>query len=97
MKNKMTTTIDLDQLLAEIRKSRRHGKLPARSIVKLTLEWELDVDGAGAESSCVAKPECETVDDSAPVEHEGDDGSAENAGPLPKPDWRSTLAHFPDE
>lgn len=95
MKNKMTTTIDLDQLLADVKKSRKQGKLSEHSVVKLTLEWELDVDESGVEpvpDDDVASP---TEDASAAPKDKAASGKNPNSDE--KPDWRSTLAQFPND
>jgi len=90
MKNKMTTTIDLNVLLAEVEKSIRNDEsIGEHSVLKLTLEWELDFDHLkanhtpqpvdnGATDSVVATPNDETRD------QESDD-------------WQATVAQFPDD
>ena len=95
MKNKMTTTIDLNVLLAEVEKSIRIDEsIREHGVLRLTLEWELDLDQilpsrtphpreGGAIGSGTATP----TETAAPTD-EADRQDSDN--------WRATVAQFPD-
>jgi len=90
MKNKMTTTIDLNVLLAEVEKSIRNDEsVGEHSVLTLTLEWELDIDHLPANYTPQSIDDGET------------DGAAATSNGEPDrqdpDDWQATVAQFPDD
>ncbi len=90
MKNKMTTTIDLNVLLAEVKKSIRNDEsVGEHSVLKLTLEWELDIDHLQANHTH------QLIDDA------GADGAAATSNVEPNrqnsDNWQKTVAQLPDD
>jgi len=90
MKNKMTTTIDLNVLLAEVEKSIRNDEsVGEHSVLKLTLEWELDIDRLQADPTPQSIVDGRTDGAAATSNGEARDQRSDN--------WQTTVAQFPDD
>jgi len=89
MKNKMTTTIDLNVLLAEVEKSIRIDEsIREHGVLRLTLEWELDLDRM--QPSRTPQPQ------EGGAIHAGIATPTDEADRQGSDNWRATVAQFPD-